>query len=90
MSSFYIQKVQRPRGPRWLVASRSSADFAVFDDKRNAEATLLKLTSGEAKFCPTCGHWIIYKGSLECPQYFLADVQINDELRCCVGKRIKE
>ena len=76
MSSFYIQKVQRPRGPRWLVASRSSADFAVFDDKRNAENVLVKLNTGEAKFCPTCGRWLIYKGGLECPQCFLKDVKM--------------
>ena len=35
MSDFYIQEIKRPRGLRWLIASCSSADFAVLDDKKN-------------------------------------------------------
>ena len=80
MNNFYIYPRSAALGsrPRWIVASRTSGDFAVFGNKLIAKNACAHLNAGEAKFCPTCGNWVLYKGGLECPQCALMGMEIND------------
>lgn len=55
--SYYLTEVLRKGKPKWVIADAHGPDFAVFKNKRTAEATLKKLLNGKAQFCE-CGQWV--------------------------------